>query len=204
MPEKIAIDIILLPSAEITETAVKLNRMLNASTKNYSLILDYDNTLPHISLAMGTLEISDINFLSEEIEKICGRYLPYNAGFKSLAAVKTSDGTIVSGIDLIKDDIISDLQDEIKSILMRYHSGDATEEMIYPDKDKITDFTLIYSSEYLKKSTGRNFSPHITLGNGDIYDCKNIPTIPPFFECKNLAICHLGNHCTCKKIIRIF
>ncbi|MBN2733464.1 MAG: hypothetical protein JXQ82_01205 [Methanomicrobiaceae archaeon] len=198
---KIAIDVVLLPPLNITDTALKINRMLVDLTNDYSIVLDKKNCIPHISLAMGAVSVSDIDKLSEELQIAGEKYLPYEAKYKSYAAVKTSENAVVSGIDLIKDEIIINLQDEIKSILLRYNSKEITRDMIYPDDENITDFTLDYSSAYLKNSTGDNFSPHITVGYGNIYDLESIPAIPSAFECERIAICHLGNHCTCKKIL---
>ena len=200
--EKTAVDIVLLPPLEIMDKALKINRMLNDFSGNKTIVLDKQNCIPHISISMGTLNTAYMVEFYDDLKDIAKKYLPYRAEYKGLAAVKTSENEVVSGIDIIKDDCITDLQNDIKNLLLSYNSGEVTSDMVYPDDKKITEFTLNYSSGYLKNSTGDNFSPHITLGYGDVYDLKNVPVIPSSFECTGIAVCHLGNHCTCKKIIR--
>lgn len=197
-----AVDIILMPAPEIMNKALKINRMLTDFSGNKTIVLNEKNCIPHISLAMGTFNIAYLEEFYGELRSIGKKYLPYQAKYKGLAAVKTSENAVVSGIDIIKDECIIELQEDIKNLLLSYNSGEVTSDMVYPDDKKITDFTLNYSSDYLKNSTEDNFSPHITLGYGDVYDLKNIPVIPSSFECTEIAICHLGNHCTCKKIFR--
>ena len=68
---KIAIDVVLLPSEEITDRAVAANREL---LKQYpdKIILNKENCLPHISLAMGCIDqtqISDAEEILNLIEK---------------------------------------------------------------------------------------------------------------------------------------
>lgn len=52
---KRAIDIVLLPSEEITEAALRLNRELRRRFEK-KIVLNQDHSLPHLSLAMGGLK----------------------------------------------------------------------------------------------------------------------------------------------------
>lgn len=196
-----AIDIVLIPPPDIAKTAVKINRLLNSLTGDNSLVLDLKSCIPHVSLAMGTVKTDSLESLSDELDNICKKYLPLEAGSKDFNAVKTSDNSLVSGIDIVKDDVISNLSEDIISAFQKYNLKRVSENMVYPDNNKITKFTIEYSSDYLFNSTGINFSPHITLGNGNIYDLKQIPVLPSKFIFENLAVCHLGNHCTCREIL---
>jgi len=56
---KIAVDVVLLPSEEVTNQAIEANKGL---LKQYAdrIILDKENCLPHISLAMGCMDEQDI------------------------------------------------------------------------------------------------------------------------------------------------
>jgi len=196
-----AIDIVLLPPPAIADSAVKINKMLNDYFKNKTIVLDKKTCLPHISLAMGSITSENLEILLDDLLLISDKYLPYEASFKGYAAVKTSENKVVSGIDIIKNEVISNLQDEINTSFSKFNNGVVTPDMIYPDETEITDFTLEYSANYLKNSAGDNFSPHITLGNGNVYELKNIPVIPSKFICENIAVCHLGNNCTCRDIL---
>jgi hypothetical protein len=63
---------------------------------------------------------------------------------------------------------------------------------------------LAWIKSYPEKSSFERFSPHITIGYGEINDYS----FPPQgvlrtmkFAVSRLALCHLGNHCTCRRIL---
>ena len=49
----------------------------------------------------------------------------------------------------------------------------------------------------------RTLSPHITPGFGDLPEPIPID-LPVRSEATRVAICHLGNHCTCRRVIAQF
>lgn len=197
----VAVDIVLLPPGEMAELCVKLNKKIIRKSADNRVPLSLTRTLPHVSLAMGAIELDAVDDIAESLARIGDRYLPYTAAYKGFAAVKTSENIIVSGMDIVKDEIIIEMQSEISSVLKEFNLGRVTPDMVYPDKIPITDFTINYSSDYLVNVDSRRFSPHITLGNGDIHQIRDLPVMPESFVCTDIAVCHLGNHCTCKKIL---
>ena len=61
----------------------------------------------------------------------------------------------------------------------------------------IKDIMSGIAKNYPEKSSFENFFPHITIGYGEI----NNFSFPIIFSVSKLALCHLGNHCTCRKIL---
>ncbi len=65
--------------------------------------------------------------------------------------------------------------------------------------------TLLWIKHYPEKSSFENFFPHITIGYGEIDDysfgSRKAGSLPMRFTASKLALCHLGNHCTCRKIL---
>jgi len=55
---KIAVDVVLLPSERIVDKAIEANRELLKQCPD-KIILDKENCLPHVSLAMGCIEETD-------------------------------------------------------------------------------------------------------------------------------------------------
>ncbi|MDD4300010.1 MAG: hypothetical protein PHO78_05075 [Methanomicrobium sp.] len=196
-----AVDIVLLPPQNIKEMCIKINKMLIESSQNDQVVFEKNACIPHISLAMGAIELSSLDSLSEKLSGIANKYLPYEARYKGLAGVKVSKTEVVSGIDFIKNSEITDLSEDVISAFSEFNIEKITPDMIFPDVEEITEFTLNYSSSYIKESAGNNFSPHITLGYGDVFDLKYIPEIPQKSVFQKIAVCHLGNHCTCRKIL---
>jgi hypothetical protein len=68
--------------------------------------------------------------------------------------------------------------------------------MIYDDV--VAPSTLEWIRTYPQKSSYENFRPHITLGYGQVPPGLSFP-IP--FTAARLALCHLGNHCTCREML---
>ena len=72
----------------------------------------------------------------------------------------------------------------------------ATSDMLYEATD-VQVGTIVYINSFLQNASYSNYSPHITVGNGT-YQGNNFPIS---FTFQTLAICQLGNHCTCSKIL---
>ncbi len=86
--------------------------------------------------------------------------------------------------------------EEIMDKLTPYLSTDVTGDMIYGDQ-AVAGSTLLWIKNYREKVSFENFFPHITIGYGQI---ENL--VPPItFASSELALCHLGNHCTCREIL---
>ncbi|MEM1137453.1 MAG: hypothetical protein AAGI07_16555, partial [Bacteroidota bacterium] len=57
--------------------------------------------------------------------------------------------------------------------------------------------SINWVNQYISKHSFSNFSPHITLGIGQFKG----KFIPKESIAKRLAVCHLGNYCTCREIL---
>jgi hypothetical protein len=79
---------------------------------------------------------------------------------------------------------------------MPYFRRDVTEEMIYGEEE-VAQTTLDWIENYAEKAAFGNFMPHITIGYGDAEE----EMLPITFRASRLALCHLGNHCTCRKVL---
>ena len=80
------------------------------------------------------------------------------------------------------------------------HAGrhKVTEEMVCKEPDEeINDITIDYIKKFPTGSSFENYSPHITVASGDM----DIKTESFEFASNEIALCHLGNYCTCRKIL---
>ena len=69
---KLAVDVVLLPSEEMADKAIAANKEL---LKQYAdkIVLDKENCLPHISLAMGCIDEKDIAEIKRTLRVIAGQ-----------------------------------------------------------------------------------------------------------------------------------
>jgi hypothetical protein len=58
--------------------------------------------------------------------------------------------------------------------------------------------TLEWIRNYPQKAAFEGFSPHITLGYGQ---ATTETLFPIFFTVSQLALCHVGNHGTCRSVL---
>ncbi len=77
-----------------------------------------------------------------------------------------------------------------------FFSYEVTDAMFYDD---IVDPSSVeWVRSYPEKASHESFHPHITLGYGR---AKPSFSLPVTFGAAGLALCHLGNHCTCRRIL---
>ena len=62
---------------------------------------------------------------------------------------------------------------------------------------EVAESTLLWIKNFSTESSFEKFFPHITIGFG----ATKALDLPIEFAPVRLAMCHLGNHCTCKKIL---
>jgi 2'-5' RNA ligase len=190
-----AIDIVLLPDEIMTKVAIESNAKL-VKKFGQKIVLNKNNCLPHISLAMGCIDDRDIAAV-EGVLKSITKGCPL--GDLKILGVRSSQnavGEIVSAFEVEKTEELQSLHETIMERLAQYLSSDVTAEEI--NDDEVAETTLSWIKNYREKSSFGKFFPHITIGYGEL---SNFLSFPTKFTASRLALCHLGNRCTCRKIL---
>ncbi len=213
---EIAVDVVLLPSEEMADKAIEANKELLKQCPD-KIILDKESCLPHISLAMGCIDERDI----ADIEKILQATAKQSSlGQLSAIGIHTgtnSTGEQVSVLQIERTEALQSLHEEVIRRLATYFNYDVTADMVFSPPGA-SESTLAWIKSYSEKSSFEKFFPHITIGYGEINNFSFPPqgvlrkstgrltaeslglrTIK--FTVSKLALCHLGNHCTCRKIL---
>ena len=192
---EIAVDAVLLPSEEMVDKAIAANKELQKQCAD-KIILDKESCLPHISLAMGCIDERDI----ADIEKVLQTIAKQNSlGRLSAIGIHSSEnsaGEQVSVIQIERTEALQSLHEEVLRRLEPYFNYDVTVDMVL-SPPMAGESTLAWIKDYPEKSSFEKFFPHITIGYGEINDYS----FPIEFAVSKLALCHLGNHCTCRKIL---
>jgi 2'-5' RNA ligase len=190
-----AVDIVLLPTGAMTDIAIEANRQLTRQCDE-KIVLDRDNCLPHISLAMGCLDESDLSAAAAILKDIAEELRLPELQITGIQASTNSAGEIVSVFAVKNIRELQSLHEEIMGTFSPYLTSDVTKEMLY-NPDEIELSTLRWIENYRENSGFENFFPHITIGYGELSG----GTFPIKFNASRLALCHLGNHCTCRKVL---
>jgi 2'-5' RNA ligase len=181
---KIAIDVVLLPPEEIMDKAIEVNRKL----EDKKIVLDKNNCLPHISLCMGVVESENLAKVEKVIEDIASGH--------SKLELEIMGVSCDSAFEISKPNELQELHETITGAVSDYLTYDATVGAFF-SPPAVEKKTLFWINGYRDNSSFEKFHPHITLG---INESK--PEKLNFrFIVSKLVICHLGNYCTCRKIL---
>ena len=182
---KIVIDVVLLPSVEIMDKAIEINNQLTDDP----IKLNKESCFPHISLCMGVVQEENLSKIKEIINEI-----GENSSELSLTINKIGGKNVC--FDIKNNEGLQRLHETIMTKLLPFLSYDAkTDLCLFPPP--FAEKTLFWINNYKEKSSFENFHPHITLGISKLKSEElNIN-----FTTSKLAICHLGNYCTCRKIL---
>ncbi len=199
--ETIAVDVVLLPPPEVAAAALTLNQKLIERYGDRSIVLDPFACLPHVSLAMRTIPRRSLPLLTAGFERLAGSSLPLDLCIEGAVAVTTDSGDVVSGINLEKSEPLLILHRSVMAQVNAVPAEQCSPRAIAAEKNEaIAPFTCNYVNGYADHAAYDHYSPHITLGHGDVTALDDI-SVPAMARFTTLAICHLGNHCTCREIL---
>ncbi|MEJ2649616.1 MAG: hypothetical protein P8016_14555 [Sedimentisphaerales bacterium] len=193
--ERIAVDIVLLPTQKVMDEAIRTNRELLKQEPG-GIVLDRKNCLPHVSLAMGCIDKNAISDTEKFLIEMAVKYPLTLLSFGGLFCETSSAGEKVTVALIEKTKILQSLHEEVMMGMRRFFTYDVKPYMLLSE-EPVSESTLLWIQNYAEKSSFESFSPHITLGYGELgnyYFSRQIPI-------SQLALCHLGNHCTCRRIL---
>jgi 2'-5' RNA ligase len=204
------VDAVLLIDVTMTDYAITANAELIKKFGS-GIVLNKKGCLPHISLAMGCIKREDVAKIGETLKPLAA-IAPRRLKVAGIQRTTSFSGEIVSVLQVERSNQLQNLHEKICEIIKPWFTYDITENVIEggqaastssPDKDirgqagQASESTLQWIRNYPVKSSYSNFSPHITIGYGDLPDRE----LPADFTVSRLAMFHLGNHCTCTKIL---
>lgn len=190
-----AVDVVLLPDEAMTDKVIEANTEL---VRKYGaeIVLDKNNCLPHISLAMGCIEDSDISTAGKVLEEIAEQNPVGTLKVVGVQVTENTNGERASVFEVERTQQLQAIHERVSQELAIYFSFDVTSDMIYGDEE-VAETALLWIRNYREKSSFERFSPHITIGYGQAKELAG----PMEFGASRLALCHLGNHCTCRKVL---
>lgn len=192
---RLAVDIVLLPDEAMTNRVLEINRRLVADG-HAEIVLSQESCLPHISLAMGGIEETDIATVRKRLEdlarKTSVRQLRIAGGVSSL----NIRGETTSILEVERTEGLQTLHEQVMKEMTPFFRYDVTAAMLHDGV--AAPSTLDWVRTYRQKASYEHFDPHITIGYGRVPPGLSFP-IP--FTAAKLALCHLGNHGTCRKVL---
>ncbi len=197
--KKIAVDVALLPPEEIADLAIKLNHELVGPEKNKIILGKKEGeAMPHMTLLMGCVEEGDLMEMGKMGEEISNNISLLELGIYGVDEEIIRKNTLVSSLGIRKIPEIQNFHEKVLREFQNFFRGSASREMFYnPLKVSMEEFS--YIDQFPQVAGLAKFYPHFTLGLGKIV--KSGVNFPIEFKPARLAICHLGDYYTCRKIL---
>jgi 2'-5' RNA ligase len=192
---KKAVDVVLLPDEAMTDKAIEANAEL-VKKFGRKIVLNKENCLPHISLAMGCIDEGNIAAADKILQLIAKECALGDLTVLGVRVSENAAGEKVSAFEVGGTKELQLLHETIMERLESYLGRDVTAEEI--NDEEVAETTLSWIKNYREKSSLAKFFPHITIGYGEV---SNLPAFPIKFAASRLALCHLGNHCTCRRVL---
>jgi 2'-5' RNA ligase len=193
---RIAVDIVLLPDNAMTAQAIKVNAALDPTTGS-RIALDGKTCLPHITLAMGCIEPSAVEMIQSDLQTTAEALPVGDLTVTGVVISLDSRNEQVSAFALAMTPALRALHERVMETMQTHATYDVTAEMLWGDEE-VSPTSLRWISTFREKAAFGAFFPHITLGYGMVNETMRFPMA---MTASKLAVCHLGNHCTCRRVL---
>ena len=193
--KRFAINVVLLPPDPVMDLALEWNQVL-CKSRSKNIVLNKKDYLPHISMAMGCLSANQLEHANTILQSMATQHHALELRVPHIRTVETASGDSVITFDIDLSPELTGLHESIVTAFRPLLTQDVTEADIN-DLPPIDTSSLEWINHYIPHHCFQHFWPHITLGFGA--PPRNFK--PCSFQASRLAICHLGNHCTCRKIL---
>jgi hypothetical protein len=196
--ERIAIDIALLLPEKIKDLCVKLNKEAESQGRAYRP-LGNDDFIPHITLSLGIINKKDLQEIQGIISEITNDSNNLNLEINETYTYKREDGNR-SGFKIIKNPKLQRFHDKIIDKMGKYFHKDATQDMLIEgERTGLSESSKKMLERFIELYSRDKYSPHITM---NIYDLEYLD-FPIEFTTETVAICQVGDGCTCRKILSV-
>ena len=193
---KIAVDVVLILPDEILQLAININKSFpETAEENY--VLDTKTCIPHITLLMGLILREQLPEVSGKLTALAEKFSALNLQITGFTASPRPDGKILSTLVIKKAAELQKLHETILDEMSSIFSYDGVEKEMFYSPPPVNEVPLFWVKGFAKTSVRENYKPHITLGVGE----PKLLSVPVQFRASKLALCHLGNYCTCRDVL---
>jgi len=199
----IAIDILLLPDTTMVKKAEAANKRLRSNyPEGYTLGTEQ---IAHISLIHRYVHEKDLPAIEEAISKVVAAEKPLNWKLNATGIDSSMwDGVAITGIAVERTPDLSRLQSEIEKAVEPLAAKGGTKAAFNTTRElpKIEPAIVDYVENFVPKSSGENYKPHVTIGvarNTFVTRMKAEPFKKFSFKPAGVAIYQLGGFGTAQK-----
>ena len=193
---KIAIDVVLIPPDNVIQLAIDINKTFpETGAENY--VLDAKTCIPHITLLMGLITREQIPEVGRKLGVLAEKFSALNLTITHAKSSARPDGKVLSGFEIEKTAELQKFHETILNEMSSIFTYDGVEKEMFYTPPPVNEVPMFWVQGFAKTSVRENYKPHITLGVGE----PKQEITPVQFTASKLALCHLGNYCTCRNVL---
>ncbi|MFH1598620.1 MAG: hypothetical protein ABIB97_06200 [Patescibacteria group bacterium] len=191
---KLAIDVALLPPDEVMDICIEINRAPNALS---FFKLNKQDSIPHISLAMGVIDEEQLPIVNQKVNKIAVDFPPIELEFTKVEFGLTPEKEKTFHFCLNVTEALQNLHERLMNSLLPIFSYKVSNDNFFLDKnEKVDNVSLYWVKTYANESSFANFDPHVSLR----CSFAEYNKMPIKFTADKMAVGQLGNFGALRKI----
>ncbi len=199
----IAIDVLLVPSTEMHNQAIKLNEAIRKNNPN--TIKLNNNTIPHITLLQCYVKEKDLPKVKTALTGIFKMIENENLKVENLTYSRDKDESFAV-ISVEKSEAILAIHKKAIELIKPYIIENGNQEAFVQNKDgsAINQPTLDYVPKFISDYSNENFKPHISLGVAKTTYLDSLATDifkPQIFKAVAVGLYQLGDNGTAQKFL---
>jgi len=197
---KIAIDIVLLLSEEITDLCIAINKESFKHGKG-RFLMSKEDFVPHISLTLGCIDEEKLPEIIKAIKSISQNQEPLVLNLEGIRLYQRDDGkrgTIKINISKELRFLHKKMLDAVSDKLVKCDSADV---LIEGNITGISATSKNILNNYKESHAYDKYNPHITLCSYDSDQFSKDIDFPIQFTASKIALFQVGDGCTCRKLI---
>ena len=145
---------------------------------------------------MGCIDESDIDAIAGLLRNLARKEPVGRLRITGIVSSTNARGQKTSLLEVERTPALQALHESVMEELSPFFRHEASAAAVCDDV--VAETTLEWIRRYREKAAFERFLPHITIGYGQMPD---EPPFPIDFNVAELALCHLGNHCTCRRVL---
>jgi 2'-5' RNA ligase len=185
----IAIDIAILPPADVSARAIALSAALPAE-ESQGLLLGADR-LPHITLTQQFVPSEWLDPFLAQLDRVLGERQPIRV---HITGGGKGSNSVWMAIE--RTPALANLHAQLLQASEPFEVTTRDAAAFFGEDARDRDVRWV--REFRRESSFDRFTPHITLGHA----CQPPAVEPMEFVATTIAVCHLGRFCTCRQVFR--
>jgi 2'-5' RNA ligase len=192
MTRRVAVDIVLLPPARVSRRAIADSRRLHSDIRLGR------SSRPHITLAMANVDAAALPELAAALREAARHVLAFDVSLVGPAAVQSSKH-VTTWYHARRSRALMALHRRCLRLLSPYRRpGLRASGFVRRRGERVSASSMRWVRRFAEDAAGVRYRPHITIGRGAL---PRAARRHESFLARRLALCRLGNHCTCAEVI---